>query len=83
MWRRDTSSIRQFKIISSTRLGNGHIVLPGQNQSNLSVRIEASPDLVTAFATMGRATAASIGAFQFEDVNAGSFPKRFYRLAFP
>jgi hypothetical protein len=70
-------------ITSITHLVNGHIVIQGLTDPNLTVSIQASPDLVTQFTTIGTATATALGVFQFEDVNAGSFTARFYRAAYP
>jgi hypothetical protein len=42
--------------------------------------IQASPDLVTPFTTIGSVTANAAGAFQFEDADASSLTKRFFRL---
>jgi hypothetical protein len=39
--------------------------------------------LVTPFTPLGSVMADVTGAFQFEDVNAASFTKRFYRLTYP
>ena len=72
-----------LKITSITRLSNGHIVLQGQTDPNLTVHIEASPDLIVPFAPIGTATGDALGALQFEDVDAATFTKRFYRLAYP
>ena len=47
------------------------------------MRIQASPDLVTMFTTIATVSADAGGTFQFEDVNVGSFTKRFYLAASP
>jgi hypothetical protein len=70
-------------ITSITHLANGHILIQGLTDPNLTVSIQASPDLVMPFTTIGTATANALGVFQFEDVNAGSFTARFYRAAYP
>jgi hypothetical protein len=73
----------ELKITSITHLANGHSLIQGQTDPNLIVRVEASPDLVTPFATIGTATGDALGALQFEDTDAGTFTRRFYRLAYP
>jgi hypothetical protein len=45
--------------------------------------IQASPDLITPFTNLASVMADVTGAFQYEDTNAGNFPKRFYRLSLP
>jgi hypothetical protein len=70
-------------ITSITHLANGHILIQGLTDPNLTVSVQASPDLVTQFSTIGTTTASALGVFQFEDVNAGSFTARFYRAAYP
>jgi hypothetical protein len=71
-------------VVSSTQLANGHIILQCLGVANASNRIEASDDLSgDSFATVISITADGAGAFQYEDVDAASFPSRFYRLAFP
>jgi hypothetical protein len=73
----------RLRITSITHLANGHIQIQGLSASNVSVRIEASPDLITPFTTLSTVLADADGTFQFEDANAGSFTKRFYRAASP
>ena len=72
-----------LKIISITRLPNGHILLNCLGAPNVLDTVQVSPDLVTSFTTLATVMADSTGAFQFEDVDAGSFSKRFYRLTYP
>jgi hypothetical protein len=72
-----------LQIISITRLPNGHMFLQCRGIPDQLNRIEASPDLVIPFAPLGSVMADVTGTFQFEDSNAGSLTKRFYRLAYP
>lgn len=73
-----------FKVTSITRLANRHILLQCLGAPSLVNYIEASPNLNPgSFSTLGSATANASGVFQFEDVNAGSFTRRFYRVAVP
>jgi hypothetical protein len=72
-----------LEIVSITRLANGHVMIQGQTDPNLTVRVEASPDLVTPFTTIGTADGDALGALQFEDADAATLTKRFYRLAYP
>jgi hypothetical protein len=72
-----------FEISSFTRLANGHILLQCFGVPNNVNTIQASPNLISSFTTLATMPADATGAFQYEDMNAGSFPKRFYRLSFP
>lgn len=73
-----------FKVTSITHLTNGHILLQCLGVPSHVNYIEASPNLNPgSFSTLGSATANASGVFQFEDVNAGSFTRRFYRVAVP
>jgi hypothetical protein len=72
-----------LRIISITRLPNGHILLQCLGIPDQLNTIQASPDLITPFTNLASVMADVTGAFQFEDPNAGSFTKRFYRLAYP
>ena len=72
-----------LKILSITRLANGHIMLTGLGAPNQLNTIEASPDLSEPFTSLGTVVPDSSGAFQFEDQGAGTFTKRFYRLTLP
>ncbi len=72
-----------LQITSITRLANGHALIQGKTDPNLTVRVEASPDLITKFLTIGTATADGLGSVQFEDSSATSLTKNFYRFAYP
>jgi hypothetical protein len=75
-----------LKINSITHLANGHIVLQCLGVPNRVNNVQASPDLSSgSFVTLlpPPVAADASGAFQYEDTNAGSFTKRFYRLSFP
>ena len=72
-----------LKITSITRLPNTHILLQCLGVPSRNHTIAASPDLIAPFNSIATALAAPDGTFQFEDVNAASFTKRFYRLSFP
>ena len=73
----------ELKIISITRLANGHIVLQCLGVPNQLNSVQASPDLIIPFTNLASMMANVTGAFQYEDMDAGNFTKRFYRLAFP
>jgi hypothetical protein len=72
------------KIVSITRLPNGHIRLNCIGLPNSGYNVQASPDLNPAnFATISNLTADPAGSFSFEDTNAVNFTTRFYRLTIP
>ena len=72
-----------LRITSITRLSNGRIVLQCLGAHGRTHTVQAAPDLAATFVGIGTVTAAADGTFTFEDANAGSFPRRFYRLVFP
>jgi hypothetical protein len=72
-----------LKIVSITRLANGHIVLQCLGIPDHLNTIQATSDMLIPFTNLDSVMADVTGAFQYEDVNAGGFTKRFYRLAFP
>jgi hypothetical protein len=72
-----------LQIISITRLANGHILLKCVGVPDQLNTIQASPDLLTPFTNLTSVMADVTGAFQYEDVNSGSFTRRFYRLTYP
>jgi hypothetical protein len=75
-----------LRIISITRLTNGHIVLQCLGVPNQVNNLQASPNLSPGnFMPISPAPPAAdnIGAFQYDDAAAVSLTKRFYRLAYP
>jgi hypothetical protein len=72
-----------LQITSITHLANGHILLQCLGIPDQLNTIQTSPDLTTAFTNLTSVMADVTGAFQFEDVDAASFTKRFYRLSYP
>jgi hypothetical protein len=71
------------KITSESRAANGHFIVNGQTAASTTVTIQASPDLIQPFTTIGTATSDTSGAFVFEDTGASSFTRRFYRATYP
>ena len=61
----------------------GHALIHGYGVPFKSHTVMATSDLTQAFVTIGTVTAAGDGSFQFDDANAGSFPKRFYHVVYP
>jgi hypothetical protein len=72
-----------LQILSITRLENGHILLKCLGIPDQLNKIQATSDMLVSFTNLDSVLADGTGAFQYEDVNAGSFTQRFYRLAFP
>ena len=79
--------IEQFlgplQITSTNRTSAGHFIMSGQTAPNSSVDIQASPDLLAPFVTIDSITADASGFFQYEDINASGYQKRFYRASIP
>jgi len=75
-------------ITTNTRLTTagheGHILVQGTGAPNTAYHIEFSPDLSpNSFGSPQPVTSSPAGALQYEDVNAGSFSRRFYRFTYP
>jgi hypothetical protein len=72
------------KINSINASGGGSATLIGLGGSSLAYTVQANTNLATAtWVNIGTATAAAGGSLQFTDVNAPSFPQRFYRFSNP
>jgi glucose/arabinose dehydrogenase len=71
------------QIDSVTRMATGHILVQGSGVPFKVHNIQASPDLIQPFVTIGTATAGGDGNFQFDDAAAPGFAKRFYRVTYP
>jgi hypothetical protein len=61
----------------------GHFVITGHAAPGSSISMEASPDLVSPFQSVGTVNADTNGEFQFEDPSAASLPGRFYHAFYP
>jgi hypothetical protein len=75
------------QINNVTTLPNGHFRLQGSGVPFKFHTIQAVPDIAQPFTTpgsnIGTAMAEGDGTFQFDDANASSFSKRFYRAVYP
>ncbi len=68
----------------SLSANGGHVTLYGTGAPNRRYTIEASSDLAPAsFSSIGSTLTDFNGAFSFEDINAASYARRFYRLSSP
>lgn len=73
-----------FVISSLTFFSNGHLLLKGIGTPKATYTIQnATSPSPSSFVTLGPATVDSTGLFKYEDVNASSFTKRFYRATSP
>lgn len=72
-----------IKITSQSRAQDGHFIVNGRTAPTTTINIQASPDLVQPFVTIGSTTSDSTGAFEYEDAGASPFTKRFYRASYP
>lgn len=62
---------------------NGHAFVHGYGVPFKVHTVKAAANITDAFMTISTVTAAGDGSFQFEDINAGSFPTRYYRVTYP
>lgn len=60
-----------------------HVSIQGSGVPFKSHTVEAAPNIAQSFVPIGTVTAAGDGTFEFDDVNAASFPARFYRVVYP
>lgn len=73
-----------LRILSLTRLPNGHAVLTGVGVPNQGHTIQGSANLSPgSFQPLGQMTTDDAGRWQFDDAGAANLSRRFYRLAFP
>jgi plastocyanin len=70
-----------FIMITAIVYSGGNVTITGQTLPNLTIHIETSPDLVTAFATPVAVTANGTGGFTFPD--STGLTMRFYRAVYP
>jgi len=73
----------ELKIISITRLGNGHIVLQCQGVPNQLNTIQSSIDLTAGFSFLDSVMADTNGMFQYDDGSSVGLTEKFYRLTLP
>lgn len=73
----------ELQVVNEQRVSASTVRLTCKGVPGRTNVIEASPNLVTAFASIGSVNVDATGNFTFDDVNAGSFTKRFYRVRFP
>jgi N-acetylneuraminic acid mutarotase len=76
----------RLEIRSIVRLANGHVLLQCIGVPSQVNNLQASPNLSPgSWVTMlpPPVAADATGAFSYEDTNASSFTKRFYRIAYP
>jgi hypothetical protein len=76
-------SANPMSILSIAYQTNGHIFLQGQATPNVSLSLEAAPDLGSPFLSLGTTSTDGNGAFQFEDFNPENLKRRFYRASMP
>ena len=75
-----------LKILSISRLTNGHILVACMGVPNIVNDLQASPDLNSGNfvpTTPAPPVADGSGLFQYDDAAAVSLTKRFYRLTYP
>jgi hypothetical protein len=70
-------------ITSITRSGMGPALITGNAAPNLTITLQLSPDLLTAFGFPTSVTADSSGTWQYTDNGAVGLTRRFYRATYP
>lgn len=75
--------LARIALVSITRLTSGHALLQAKAAANRSFDVAASPDLsVNGWNVIATVNSDAQGRVAFEDVNAASFQRRFYRLQY-
>jgi hypothetical protein len=59
----------------------GHFILTGLTLPNLTLSVQASPDLTTAFNNLNIVTADASGVFTYDDASSVGLGKAFYRVS--
>ncbi len=72
-----------LRITSITRPSDGSIIVTGIGLPNALHSVQTTFDLTTGFTTLGPIFSDGSGNLQFEDSDASSLTKRFYRFTFP
>lgn len=67
----------------SLQYTNGHFLMTGTASSNLTVSIRGSSDPSGPFNLIGTASADGTGAFDYDDAEAASMERRYYRVTYP
>lgn len=73
----------QLRITSITRLENGHVLIRGEGTPAQTYAVEAANTAQSRFTQLAIMTAGNDGGLEFEDSDAPSFPRRFYRFVAP
>ena len=77
-----------LKITSISRPRSGpfvssNLLITGQTEPNLTIRIQSTPNLLTGFSDVGTTTADSNGIFRYNTGNTFSLTRQFYRAVYP
>ncbi len=72
-----------LRITAVTRPADGSIVVQGVGLPNALHSVQISPDLISGFTTIGPIFSDASGNLQYEDDDAETLAKRFYRFTFP
>ena len=75
--------IAGLQITSLGKEADGKFSISGVGAPFSSIDIQMSPDLIVPFATIGSVDADATGAFEYQDPNAATVTRRFYRAVYP
>lgn len=79
----DTFPVELCHTNSVARQSDGHFVLTGLTLPNMTLAIQAAPDLLMGFDPIGNTTSDANGAFEFDAGSTVGKTRQFYRLQFP
>jgi hypothetical protein len=71
------------RITSIARLGNGHAVITGKTAPHLTVTIQDTLSMFSAFQLLNTTTADGSGTFVYDDAAAVGHAQKFYRAVYP
>ena len=72
-----------LRIKDIRHLANGQVSILGEGVANSLISIEASPDLLHQFVSLGSTLANANGSFEYIDTQAATFSQKFYRATYP
>lgn len=77
------ATVYALSIDAVARTGTGHVALHGSGTPLAQHHVEANETLAPQFQSIATVTADADGNLSFEDADAGSFSRRFYRFSRP
>ena len=71
------------RIDKISAMSGGHMLLQGASNPFAVIKVQTTDNLAKSFVDLASITVGSDGTWQFEDVDASLYPRRFYRVVYP